>query len=150
MNSESVRAARRFVGEQLERFEADLELAEEQLVNFRQQASLVQPSGETQVILSGISQLETLRAEALVSREAATERLNAIRGELSGETRSVVSGNVIAENPVISGIRSQLANLEAQLAAAREQYTDAHPRVSGLQAQINELPRGAQPGDFPS
>lgn len=139
MNSESVRAARKFVGEQLVRFEAELERAEEELVYFRQQASLVQPASETQAILNSITALETLRAEAVVAREAAQERLNALRGELSRETRSVVSGNVIASNPVITGIRSQLANLEAELAAAREQYTDAHPRVISLQARIDEL-----------
>ena len=138
-NSESVRAAREFIGEQLVKFEAELEKAEEDLVYFRQQASMVQPAGETQAILNGITALETLRAEALVAREAATERLNALRGELARETRSVVSGNVIASNPVITSIRSQLVSLESELAAAREQYTDAHPRVVGLQARINEL-----------
>lgn len=139
MNSENVRAARAFLAEQLEKFEADLERAEEELVLFRQQAAMVQPAGESEAILSGITRLETLKAEALVQRQAAQERLNALRGELSSETRSVVSSNLIAADPIITGIRSQLANLEAQLAAAREQYTDAHPRVIGLQAQINEL-----------
>src|SRR5690606_15120187 len=110
-----------------------------ELVLFRQQAAMVQPAGESEAILSGITRLETLKAEALVQRQAAQERLNALRGELSSETRSVVSSNLIAADPIITGIRSQLANLEAQLAAAREQYTDAHPRVIGLQAQINEL-----------
>ncbi|MHC5879898.1 hypothetical protein ACYT69_13320, partial [Streptococcus pyogenes] len=55
--------------------------------------------------------------------------------------RSVVSGSVVANNPLISGFRSQLATLEAQLAAARERYTDRHPTVIGLQAQIAELQR---------
>lgn len=139
MNSENVRAARRFIGEQLEKFEADLEKAEEELVLFRQQVAQVQPSGETQLILSGITQLETLKAQAQVARETAVQRLQALRGELSGDRRSVVTSNVISSNPHISNIRSQLVNLEVQLAAAREQYTDAHPRVVGLQAQISEL-----------
>ena len=55
MNSENVRAARAFLAEQLEKFEADLERAEEELVLFRQQAAMVQPAGESEAILSGIT-----------------------------------------------------------------------------------------------
>jgi len=147
MNSASVRSAREFVGQQLARFEAELEAAEEELVRFKEEMSVSQLvgesesllGGETKALIDGVVRLETLRAEAQVAREAAQQRLAALQGEMSAPTRSVVSGTVVANDPVISGIRSQLVNLEAQLAAALEQYTERHPRVVGLQAQINEL-----------
>lgn len=139
MNSENVRAARRFVGEQLAKFEVDLEKAEEELVLFRQQVAQMSPSGETQLILGWISQLETAKAQAQINRDTAIERLNALRGELSEDRRAVVSNSAISSNPLIANIRSRLVDLEVQLAAAREQYTEAHPRVIALQAQIGEL-----------
>lgn len=141
MNSQDVRAAREFIQAQLTQFEADLEQAEENLVRYKEQAEIVAPSGETAAVLDGITRLENLRAEATVARQTAQSRLNALQGELAGERRNVVSGSVVASNPLIGSIRSQLASLEAQLAAAREQYTERHPRVVSLAAQINEYRR---------
>lgn len=146
MNSESVRSARQFVGEQLRKFEADLERAEEELVRYREQLAAAQQAGDSERLVTGASssllesviRLESLKAEAVVAKEAAEQRLLALQGgEL--ERRSVVSGTVIANNPIINAIRSQLVNLEAELAAAQEQYTDAHPVVVSLTARINEL-----------
>ena len=140
MNSRDLRGAREFVEEQLIRFEADLEAAEEALVRYQQAAEIVTPSGETAAVLQSITSLETARAEAMVSRETARKRLEVLQGgALAEETRTAVSGAVVAENPLISGMRSQLVNLEAQLAAAREQYTDRHPTIVSLTAQIAQL-----------
>lgn len=138
MNSQDVRAAREFIQAQLLQFEADLEQAEENLVRYKEQAEFVTLSGETSSVVDSLTRLESMRAEAYVTQETARSRLDALRGELGNEQRPIVSSNVIASNPVVSGIRSQLASLEAQLAAAREQYTDRHPRVITLQAQIDE------------
>ena len=141
MNSQDVRAAREFVQEQLAQFQADLEQAEEALVRYKQQAEIVTPSGETSAVLEGITRLEAMRAEAHVARETAQRRLDALLGELAEEKRTNVSASVVASDPLISGIRSTLASLEAQLAAAREQYTERHPRVISLKAQIEEYRR---------
>ncbi len=46
---------------------------------------------------------------------------------------------MIASDPVIAGIRSQLATLESSWRPPGSNTPDAHPRVTGLQAQINEL-----------
>src|SRR5690606_18785669 len=95
-------------------------------------------TGASSSLLESVIRLESLKAEAVVAKEAAEQRLLALQGgEL--ERRSVVSGTVIANNPIINAIRSQLVNLEAELAAAQEQYTDAHPVVVSLTARINEL-----------
>lgn len=140
MNSRDIRAAREFVEEQLVRFQADLEAAEEALVLYQQAADIVTPSGETAAVLQSITTLETRLAEAMVARETATRRLEALQeGALADEKRSTVSGAVVASNPLISAMRSQLVNLEAQLAAALEQYTDRHPTVVSLTAQIAQL-----------
>lgn len=139
MNTEDVRSARQFIESQLQRFEAELEEAEEALVRFKEESEIVSPSGETQAILETITRLEGLRTEAIIAREAAAQRIASMEGELGGEARDVLSGAVVAANPVISGIRSQLASLEAQLAAALEVYTERNPRVLSLQAQISQL-----------
>ena len=95
------------------RFEADLEAAEEALVRYQQAAEIVTPSGETAAVLQSITSLETARAEAMVARETARKRLEVLQGgELAEETRTAVSGAVVAANPLISGMRSQLVNLE--------------------------------------
>lgn len=139
MNAEDVRSAREFIEEQLISFEAELEAAEEELVRFKEQEKIVAPTGETAAVLESLALLEGLRAEALVAREAAEQRLRALQGDFAEVTRDVVSGTVVAADPLISGIRAELANLEAQLAAALEQFTERHPRVLSLQAQIDQL-----------
>lgn len=139
MNSEDIRQARLFIEQQMMQYEAELEQAENDLVRYQEQVEIVTPSGETAAVLENIYRLDTLRAEALVAREQTQQRLLSLQGDMEEDRRSVVSGSVVSSNPVISGFRSQLANLEVELAAALEQYTDRHPRVVALQAQINEL-----------
>lgn len=139
MNSENVRAAREFIGEQLVRFEAELEKAEEELVTYRQHMSLLQPSTEAQALISSITSLQAMRVDAMVALEMAYQRLNVRREELAEETRSVTLGSIVASHPIITGIRTRLVNLEVELAAARERYTDAHPRIIELQAEIDQL-----------
>src|SRR5690606_17286332 len=53
MNSASVRSAREFVGQQLARFEAELEAAEEELVRFKEEMSVSQLVGESESLLGG-------------------------------------------------------------------------------------------------
>ena len=141
MNSREARSAREFIEEQLIRFEADLEAAEEALVRYQQTAEVFSPSGETAAVLDSIRTFETRRAEAMVARETARKRLEVLLqgGELSEDKRSAVSAAVVESNPLIASLRSQLVNLEAQLAAAKERYTDRHPTVVSLTAQIEQL-----------
>lgn len=139
MNAEDIRSAREFIEEQLVRFEADLQAAEEELVRFKEQEKMIAPTGEVDAVIETLARLEALKAEALVAREEVEQRLRSLQGEFAAVTRDVVSGTVVASDPLISGIRSQLANLEGQLAAALEQFTERHPRVLSLQAQIDQL-----------
>lgn len=139
MNAEDVRSAREFIEEQLERFAAELEAAEEELVRFREQERVVTPSGETQATLQTLARLDSLKAEALVNRQAAEERLRALQGDLAPVRRDVLSEAVIENNPVIHGIRQRLVDLEGQRAALLERFTERHPQVLQLDAQIEQL-----------
>src|SRR5690606_32643630 len=100
MNTMDVRAARELIEEQLIQFEADLAAAEEALVRFQQTEQIVTPSGEMAAVLGSISRLEERRAEAMVARETAIKRLEALHaGEFAEENRSVTSSAVVQANP---------------------------------------------------
>lgn len=149
INSEDVRNARAFVGEQLTKFEANLAEAEEALARYKEEVSIVVENdgsdhraiGGSDALLEALIRLESLRAEAWVNKEAAEQRLSALQGALLEDNRSALLSAAVSDNSIITGIRTRLVTLEAELAAAGEQYTERHPTVLSLKAQISELHR---------
>ena len=52
---------------------------------------------------------------------------------------TVVSSETVVEDSVVAGLRRRLADLEFDLASARERYTEQHPEVVKLVAEISEV-----------
>ncbi len=59
-------------------------------------------------------------------------RADKVREQLAGMAETVVSSESVIEDPVVQGHRARLADLELQLAVAREKYTEKHPEVQRL------------------
>jgi len=59
-------------------------------------------------------------------------------------------GTNIAQNPVLSQLQQQLAQVDVQLAAAKKQYTEQHPTVQALEQQQAQLQKemGSQPATY--
>jgi capsular exopolysaccharide synthesis family protein len=77
-------------------------------------------------------QLDKRQADAQVASFSAT---------LAGLSSTTGGGSSVAQNPVLAQLNTQLATSQTQLANARQQYTDSHPAVIALKAQVADLQR---------
>ncbi|HEY1505980.1 MAG TPA: XrtA system polysaccharide chain length determinant [Stellaceae bacterium] len=125
--------AQRFLSDQIGSYEQQLRAAEQRRAAFRSQhLDVLAGAGATQELQNARQRLndaQNLLQDATARRDALKSQL----GELSQSTTSgtgAVGGGVIAQ---------QLADAQRQLADLRTRYTDQHPDVVALQAQVTDL-----------
>ncbi len=136
---EDRRSAREFIEGQLATVSDNLRLAEEQLRRFREQEGSLLPSQET---IAGINQLAALEADlgqVRIRKTEITERIGQAKTQLASQEETMISSTTISENPFVTQYRSRLADLEIALSGARERYTDQHPSILALQAEIDDV-----------
>lgn len=138
-NRRGTRSALAFIEEQLPKVQAQLRQAEDLQLRFRESSKVISPTEETKVLLNKIAELETMRAEAEVDLHQAEESRREVEKQLQAQPQTLVTARQIADNPMIQYYRTRLADLETQLAGAQEQFTEQHPRVLDLKAQIQQV-----------
>lgn len=139
LNRTQARGAREFIAGQLEIVSAELAAAEEALKNYKQEHQVFAPQEEVKAILNQLTQLETLRAAAIVGQQEVAARLAEINKQLAGVDSRIIASTTITNNPLIQELKAKLTALEIELSGAREKYTDKHPTVLSLIAQIEEV-----------
>lgn len=136
---EDRRTARLFIESQLESVSESLEMAEEELRIFKEQEKALSPSQET---IAGINQLASLEAslsQVQIAKSETTERIEQIRTKLVEQEETLISSTTIGENRFVTEYRARLADLEIALSGAKEKYTERHPSVLALQAEIADV-----------
>ncbi|MGE5578389.1 MAG: GumC family protein [Syntrophothermus sp.] len=139
VNREEARSAREFIKEQLEISEKELLQSENELARFKEREFLYSPADEIKVAVDKISRLETSRLETGVALKEAEARLVKIQAELGRQSQDIRTSTTVTNNPVLEQFRLKLANLEVELAAALEKYTENHPTVLELRSQIDQI-----------
>ncbi|NLG84813.1 MAG: hypothetical protein GX493_09475 [Firmicutes bacterium] len=138
-NQEDARQAREFIEDQLEVVGERLHRAEEALVAYQRTARVLEPTEEARQAIEKLAEFDTQRASLEVSLATARARLAKIEESLTQEERTIISAKVLARNPVFERYRQEISDLQAELAAALAQYTEKHPKVVALKAQIEKL-----------
>lgn len=139
MNQESARAAREFIAQQLSISEGALRRAEDALLQYKKSSRVVEPSVETKAQIEKIAQIEKDLATAEVELGAAMAERQEIERSLRSADPTLVTSTTLVNNPLVQQYRIRLSDLETELAGARERYTDNHPTVVSLKAQIAEV-----------
>jgi uncharacterized protein involved in exopolysaccharide biosynthesis len=134
------RKQRLFVERQLHRARRDLARAEERLKRFEETHTIVSLRDETRTAIENLAEIEKERAMAQVATADTDAQLAAVRQQVQAQTSHSVE-ELPAHSPVIRDLRQQLVELNTQLAVARAEFTDEHPTVQQLQAQVDETKR---------
>lgn len=137
-NRLDLRTAREFLADQVEVVAANLEEAEEKLRSFKENERILEPTEEVKVVLQRQARLEGMLTEASIAKIEAKQRIYQIEQKLLAVDEIITSSTVIQENPMIRNYQSRLAELEISLSGVKELYTERHPSVISLQAEINE------------
>ena len=138
-NQAEMRGAREFISEQLSIVAAQLAADEERLREYRQAERMLAPQEEIEAAVSQQLKFDSDLMETRVKLLELDERAAQISARLESEDETGVSSQTIAANPFVERYRGRLSDLEISLSGAKERYTERHPTVLGLQAEITEV-----------
>lgn len=78
-------------------------------------------------------------AQTQIAKIEVEQRLAQIQDKLLAQDEIIISSTTIQNNPLVQTYQQRLADLEIALSGARELYTERHPEVLSLQAEIQEV-----------
>ncbi len=139
VNQMEARSAREFIETQLAIVDGDLQDAERRLLAYKTEEDIFYPSEETKKLLDRIGDMEKQRAELTIGMMELDTKLAETYRQLEAQDEEVVSSKTIRDNPVMANFRSRLTELEMELSAALERYTERHPTVISLKAEIEDV-----------
>ena len=119
----------------------EVDSAQATLTAYMQQEGLVNVdfnsgSSDLSRALQLITKQEMSRAEEEAALQAANERMKELTRK-NGKVARVLDFPV--EDPALTALRSQVEEVRKRIWAAQEEYTDAHSVVQGLRSQLTDL-----------
>lgn len=105
------------------------------LANFQSANEFIDAGVHTQDILTRVSAIDQRIDQLQVDQGEARALLNNVQNQLGTLPGSIDSSKQVAVNPVLVDLRTKLAAIDTQLAAAQQEYTAAHPTVISLNQQ---------------
>jgi len=134
---EAAKRQRIYVEQRLEETEEKFQQALARLSAFQQKTGIMQPQVQLQAAYAALGNVDSALARAKAAAQAARQAAEAAS---QSEGRTSV---VVAQTPLITGIKSNLVTLQMELARAQqvERKTAAHPEVRSLLVQIEDARR---------
>ncbi|MGL5806090.1 MAG: GumC family protein [Xenococcaceae cyanobacterium] len=143
-NRSEVKVAREFIAKELPGIENKVDLAENELLKFKQGNNVLVIEKEAESIVTQVANLDsqiTLLEAQLRGIEAQTATLRVQLGLTYSEALAV---NRLSDSPAIEAILGQIKKVEKDLADRQEILLDTHPEVVNLKEQKNLLDRRLQ------
>lgn len=126
-------ATKNFLENRTDAAKKDLDKAETALQDYKIENKILTPSDSSKLFLDRIALAEKEAAANRIEMGTAQAKLNAANNILGGE------GQYAADSNVVRAYNAQLAKLEAERISYLDKYTEKHPRMIELNAQIAEL-----------
>lgn len=124
---------RKFLEQRMVSAKDNLEKAETELEKFKTEHKLTSPSDSANTSMGRIKSRENELVSNQVALETAQARLAAVDSQLAN------AGAASADNETVKQYNEQLAKLEQTRIAYLEKYTEKHPKMIDLNAQIAGL-----------
>src|SRR5579872_5481940 len=130
-----------FLTKQLPIAEATMHKADNALARFEAAHPSVYINANSTSLASdnAVSSAQQKFAVTQVDVGQAQAQLDNVTGQMASMSRTVNGQSNISQNPVVSQLQTQLAQVSVQLEAARKQFTEQHPTVIGLEEQKAQL-----------
>lgn len=139
-------SALRFLDAELPRAEARMHDAANRLAQFQAANGFIEAGTQTQQVVTRAGQIDSKIQDLTLDRQSAQALDTDLRTEMSAMPSS--------DNPALTDEKTKLAQVESQLAIARQQFTERHPEVVALKQQRDALrgeiaaePRRVQSGE---
>lgn len=140
----------KFLREKLKEVEQKLTESEENLKDYKETASIVELSSETEQLIEQLTRFESLYQEANIELEATDERLKHLQKQLDESQAMMLKEVSSMSSPEIVALKQQLAILIAEKAALEQQAEDLdvsakysrvkekEMRIKGIRGRIKE------------
>lgn len=128
-----------FLSKQLPIAQQRLLAAQGNLSRYEASHHIADLSAQTTAVVAAAAAIDAKISATQLEKRQAEAQVASLSAQLAGMKQSSPGGESVAQNPVLQQLRSQLANLQVQLASAQEQFTDEHPTVVRLKQQIDDL-----------
>ncbi len=139
MNQESTGAAMDFITQQLAIAENDLKEAEGALLEHKETSGIVELSDETKTRIDRLANIDQLLSQTEIELQEATSEQQELEEILRGIGPTLIASTTLVNSPIVQQYRVRLSELETDLLAALEQYTENNPTVVALRTQINHI-----------
>lgn len=130
-------AAKQFVQEQIETYEAKLREAENRLKDFRLRHLGVGDSGKD--YFGKMDELNTLLTQARLELREAENSRDALARQISGEMPVILDSREVTQKPPISELDSRIDAVQRNLDSLLQRYTEDHPDVVGAKRVLATL-----------
>ncbi|MFN3283474.1 MAG: GumC family protein [Pseudothermotoga sp.] len=121
-----------FIERQLPRIEQELKDVEDKLRKFKEENQVYSLSDQAAKLVEGIAQYDAKVYEAKVSIEQIKTAIKAAEDMLKKVDQKIVSSETISTNPIVQQLRSNLVNLQVELSALLQTYSETDRRVVTL------------------
>ena len=143
-NRAQVRAATRYVQEQLGLVRGRLDVAELALRNYREQQGSIDLDSESKALLGQVGSLESTQRDVAAQRVADQARVAKVQEQMNTLAPDAQTPTVIVRTPAIEKLKDQLTTLQLQRIAASRDYKPNSRTIRDLDKQIAAINTGLQ------
>lgn len=138
LEQSSARAAYAFTKEQMKQAETELAAAEKALITFKKENSVISLEEQKQAKLDELENIEQALINVRTAHSEARARLDEMNKKIAAQKRSLSESPTLANNATLKGLVNSLNQVEIELAAELETYTESSESVKTLQAKTLE------------
>lgn len=135
--SQDVSQTLEFITTQLESVRKELEKSEMDLDRYKTEHGYVELSASTTNLIDKLSEFEKARTELSIKKKQIEPLYNTLKDNNS--SANFILPTLTTDDPIVSEMVKNLAQLEVQRRALLDEYTEQHPQVITISTQINEL-----------
>lgn len=139
INRSQATEAKRFIEEQLLTQEKELKSLEEERLAFKQRENILYLDEETKVNIEQLARFQAQQLEIDTQLTESKARLEEIKKQLQEQSETVISSQTITANPVVQQLQNRLTDLQIQLPALKEKYSENSPQVTEVEIQIRQI-----------
>lgn len=136
INQSAMASARIFIEKQVVEVKKDLEVAEKDLLTYKEEHNVILPAEEIKMNLDNLIEAESLLSTTEVEISSIETSILAIQSEMKNHDEKIIVSTTITDNPLIQKYQTQLTDLESRISGLKNKFTDRHPEIINLQTQI--------------
>ena len=126
-----------FIEDQLKGLRGELEGAEQNLETYKSSSGMFKLDSEAQEVVKNLSETEKSSTEIAFQKKQVEFALDALKSSM--RKGIIYSPAIMRDDPLVAVLAAKLADLEVQKRALLTDYTENHPAVRNIQAQIDEI-----------